>query len=190
MESTNVDFNDLLKRQNFLRLVNRRLLEEICPSSFLENLNSKLISNQANAESNPNEPLKNVSTVNKDTQTDLFKVDFEEDGDDGYKSGPIDSSEEVEHKDDLKRREHNIESKLLSKPEKDTAQIKSQRRRPISASRVQDHSHTRSRYHQKCTPEEPDRRFIALPLPSNLYQSDCLDIGSKSQIFTNLFTSV
>ena len=184
MGSSNSEYNELLKHQSFLRIVNRRLLEEICPPSFKENFN-KLISNNQTIKSKPDEKLKSVLNIDKNTQTEFDKDEFDEDGDDGYKSGPVDSSEEVEQKQELESKHNSYESKIPSDDKADNTNIKPQRRRPNSASKLQDRSRTRSVYHQKCRPDEPDRRFIALPLPSNLYQSDHLNVGSKQQNLAN-----
>ena len=183
MGSNNVEYNELLKHQNFLRIVNRRLLEEICPSTFKENLNNILISNDQIVESKPEEKLDNVLNRDKNTQTEFDSEALEEDGDDGYKSGPVDSSEEVEQTQELESKINSYENKVSSDDKIDNTNIKSRRRRPNSTSKIQEHSRTRSVYHQNCRPEEPDRRFIALPLPSNLYQSDHLNVGSKRQTF-------
>ena len=179
MGSKQVDYDELLKHQNFLRVVNRRLLEEICPSDFQENLNTLLTKNNKIVDVAPQKIEKHVVNMNKNTQTDLQIEEFEDDGDDGYKSGPVDTSEDVESKKQNGNRIYSNEDKLLSDNKPKDTNTNAQRRRPASASRIQNQSRTRSLYHQKCKPHEPDRRFIALPLPSNLYQSDRLKIGSK-----------
>ena len=186
MGSNNVDYNELLKHQNFLRIVNRRLLEEICPSSFKENLDNILISNNQTIESKPVEKLKSVLNTDKNTQTEFDREELEEDGDDGYKSGPVDSSEEVEQKPAIESKITSHDNKVTPDDKTDNKNTKSCRKRPNSASIIQERSRTRSIYHQKCGPEEPNRRFIALPLPSNLYQSDHLNVGSKQQTLANL----
>ena len=186
MGSNNAEYNELLKHQSFLRIVNRRLIEEICPPSFKENLNNILISNNQTIEPNPDEKLKSGLNIDKNTQTEFDSEELDEDGDDGYRSGPVDSSEEVEQKQETESKFNSYASKIPSDHKADNTNIKSQRRRPNSTSKLQERSRTRSIYHQNCRPDEPDRRFIALPLPSNLYQSDHLNVGSKQQTLANL----
>ena len=179
MGSKHLEYDELLKHQNILRIVNRRLLQEICPSSFQDNLDNILTRNKTRIDSKPSEKEKNVSHINKNTQTESFTEASEEDCDDGYKSGPVDSSEETEKKEEAEIKV-DFEDIKLSKEEKGCKKdVKVQSRRPASASLVQTRSRNKSPYHIKCKPDEPDRRFIALPFPSNLYQSDRLKIGSK-----------
>ena len=179
MGSKHVEYDELIKHQNLLRIVNRRLLEEICPSSFQDNLNNILTRNKTTIDSKPSEKEKNVSNINKNTQTESHNEASEEDCDDGYKSGPIDSSEETEKKVESEVKITFEDSKLSTEEKEYKKDVKVQRRRPSSASLVQTRSRNKSPYHQRCKPDEPDRRFIALPFPSNLYQSDRLKIGSE-----------
>ena len=137
MGSKQIDYDELLKHQNFLRVVNRRLLEEICPSNFQENLNTLLTRNNKIVDVNTQTKEEHVVNMNKNTQTDLQIEEFEEDGDDGYKSGPVDTSEVVESNKQKENRVYSNVDKLLSDNKTKNTNTNAQRRRPASASRIQ-----------------------------------------------------
>ena len=175
MSATKVSYKDLFQQQNVLRIANRRLLEQICPKNIHENLSALLSNNEKNT--NLPSPKGNVSS------SDIKKIDEnvrnEEEEDDGYKSGQHDVSEDIsvgkQTKDDFSHSQTDLST---SKTTTNTKALV-RRGRPSSAPRVSNKTKSSSPFHQRCKPIEPNRHFVAIPFPSNLYQSDNLNIPSK-----------
>ena len=175
MSATKVSYKDLFQQQNVLRIANRRLLEQICPKNIHDNLSALLSNNEKNI--NVISPKGNVSF--SDTKKMDENVRNEEEEDDGYKSGQHDISEDISVEKQTKNELLHSQTDLSTS--KTSANIKPlvKRGRPSSAPRVSNKPKSSSPFHQRCKPIEPNRHFVAIPFPSNLYQSDNLNIPSK-----------
>ena len=162
-----------LRNQKVLRDASRRLLEELCPKPFDKSFTTLL----ANVEQN-----NYICMPQKDNEAQGTIKDIEinvDDEDDGYKSEALETSEGVLIKPPMPKALPSRHNETIISNKK--SPIKSPKKpRPSSASRVPNHSRESSPFHAKCKPVGPNRRFIALPLPSNLYQSDALETFSKN----------
>ena len=160
----------LLKHQKVLRDASRRLLEELCPNTFDKSFTDLL----ANVERKNyiRMPKKHDVSQGNSLQSHATTKDIEinvDDEDDGYKSEALETSEGVSLKMPMSKVLPSSQNETLISNK--TSPIKSPTKpRPSSASRVPNHSREPSPFHARCKPVEPNRRFIALPLPSNLYQ--------------------
>ena len=179
MNTTNVSYHDLLQQQNLLRLANRKLLEQICPKHIHDNLSALLAKHEANINLAPSKEKHSASDVNKNIQNIVENRKNDGEDDDGYKSGPLDISEEIIIKKPIKNNLSNSQNDLSICKTSSNTKTSAQRRRPASASRVPNKTKNPSQFHQKCKPIEPNRHFIAIPFPSNLYQSDSMKMSSR-----------
>ena len=181
MSSKKGDYKDLLRHQNLLRIANRKLLEELCPKGSDNNLKKLLRYNFDEEKYGSIHPKHNILVSEKDEKsnagTQTKNVDIDGD-DDGYTSGAINESEGTASPIDTKRNSITTPSDS-SKPIR-LAQQKDlgQRRRHSSASHISEKAKIASLFHQKCHPKEPSRHFVAIPFPTNLYQSDVLTSSS------------
>ena len=183
MSSKKGDYKDLLRHQNLLRIANRKLLEQLCPKDSDNNLKTLLRYNFDEENYGSIHPKRNILVSEKDEKsnagTQTKNVDIDGD-DDGYTSGAINESEGTASPIDTKRNSITTPSDS-SKPIR-LAQQKDlgQRRRHSSASHISEKAKIASLFHQKCHPKEPSRHFVAIPFPTNLYQSDVLTSSSTS----------
>ena len=184
MSSKKGDYTDLLRHQNLLRIANRKLLEELCPKGSDNNLKTLLRYNFDEENYGSIHPKQNTMVSEKDKKlnagTQTKNVDTDGD-DDGYTSGPINESERtaspIDTNEDLMTTPADLSKPIRLAQQKDMCQ----RRRHSSASHISENSKTTSTFHQKCHPKEPSRHFVAIPFPSNLYQSDALTSSSTYQ---------
>ena len=184
MSSKKADYRDLLRHQNLLRIANRKLLEELCPKGSDNNLKTLLRYNFDEENYGSIHPNWNILVSEKDkksnagTQTKNVETDGD---DDGYTSGPVNESEgtasPIDTNGDLMTTPADSSKPIRLVQQKDLGQ----RRRHSSASHIPEKAKTTSTFHQKCHPKEPSRHFVAIPFPSNLYQSDALTSSSTSQ---------
>ena len=185
MSSTSACYDDILRHQRVLRAANRRILEEICPKSLHDNLYALLAKGETDVSLLSTKEIRVVHNVDKITQAkNHVEKATDDEEDDGYKSGPLDVPEEKAPSNKIKP--HFTSSQTNLPLDKTSSENKSshQRRRPASASATIHRTNVTSTFHQKCKPIEPDRRFIAIPFPSNLYQSDALKISSKIYVYS------
>ena len=119
-----------------------------------------------------------VNALQSQATTKDIEINVDDD-DDGYKSEALETSEAVSFKKPLSKTQPSSQSET-SISNKISPIKSSTKPRPSSASRVPNPSREPSPFHARCKPVEPNRRFIALPLPSNLYQSDTLETFSKN----------
>ena len=179
MNTTKVSYHDLLQHQNILRVANRRLLEQLCPKDIHDNLSALLANNGTNINLAPSNENHSSSSANKNKEQSIENRENDDEEDDGYKSGPHDVSEDIIMKKEIKNNLSHSQTDLSISTTSSNAKASSQRRRPASASRVQNKTKNLSQFHQRCKPIEPNRHFIAIPFPSNLYQSDSIKTPSK-----------
>ena len=177
MSSKKGDYKDLLRHQNLLRIANRKLLEELCPKGSDNNLKKLLRYNFDEENYGSIHPTRNILVSEKNNKsnagTQTKKVDTYGD-DDGYTSGPVNESEgtasPIDTNGDLMTTPADSSKPIRLVQQKDLGQ----RRRHSSASHIPGKAKITSTFHQKCHPKEPSRHFVAIPFPSNLYQSDAL----------------
>ena len=180
MSSKKGDYTDLLRHQNLLRIANRKLLEELCPKGSDNNLKTLLRYNFDEENYGSIHPMVSEKDKKLNAGTQTKNVDTDGD-DDGYTSGPVNESEGTASPIDTN-------GELMTTPADPSKPIRlaqqkdmRQRRRHSSASHISENSKTTSTFHQKCHPKEPSRHFVAIPFPSNLYQSDALTSSSTYQ---------
>lgn len=179
MNTTKVSYHDLLQHQNLLRVANRRLLEQICPKDIHDNLSALLANNETNINLAPSNENHSSSVVKKNKEKNIENRENVDEEDDGYKSGQLDVSEDVIMKKEIENHLSYSQTDLSICETSSNTKTSAQRRRPASASRVQNITKSPSMFHQRCKPIEPNRHFIAIPFPSNLYQSDSIKVSSK-----------
>ena len=183
MRSSAKDYKKVERHQKILRDENRRLLKELCPKyihddlfELLSNEDVKVISSSSTEASvcSDNRRFRNTNTEIEN------RSDNEEDA--GYKSGPSDISEHTpsdnKTQNNPSSNQINLPSEKQELPRKSTAKS----RRPVSASRIPNKIKDISPFHKRCKPIEPNRHFIALPFPSNIYQSSNMKFTGEQPV--------
>ena len=189
--SVNARYDDVFRHQKILRDANRRLLKEICPKSIHDHLFELLSKAEPNVTSFSSSDISVSSDNGKITDTNKEIENGDDDEEDaGYKSGALDISEDISPEDKIQNKLSSSQTNILSSKIPFSRKPPSQSRRPSSASRISSKKNNSSPFHERCKPIEPNRHFIAMPLPSNLYQSDSIKASGKQEFIKKEYCDI